>query len=416
MADRDFHSNSLAAAPEETDCSAVRTMSLDTNLIGTLTQLALRKRLIAKVTGLAMIAGLAFAFLLPIRYTATTKILPPQQTQSTAAMMMNQLAGSGAGQLAAMAGGGLSLKNPNDTYVGLLNSRLIGDAIIQKFNLTVVYHARDMTATRKKLAEYTQVTSDKNGFIVISVTDKDRRRVAELANAYTDQLRILTNSLAVTEASQRRLFYEEQLKQVRAALLAAELAFLEVQQKKGLVQLDAQAKAMIESITVLRAQIAAKKVEVEALRSYSTNSNPDVQLAEKELTSLQAQAAQLEQHNHSSGFTGIGLEDVPTAGIEYLRAEHELGYQHALFDMLMKQYDAARFDEAKNAAVIQVVEPAIEPEHRSSPHRGLMVIFFTLLGIFLGGLFAHFLWWKQRAQSDPDRAMQLRDLKSAFLR
>ena len=381
----------------------------DYGMLDVLTQLAFRKWLIAKVTGIATIAGLAIALLLPIRYTATTKILPPQQTQSTAAMMMNQLVGSTAGPLSAMAGGGLSLKNPNDTYVGLLMSRPIGDAIIQKFNLTAAFHARDMTAARKKLAQYTKVTSDKNGFIVISVTDKDRSRVAKLANAYTDQLRILTNSLAVTEASQRRLFYEEQLKQVRAALLAAELAFLEVQQKKGLVQLDAQAKAMIESITVLRAQIAAKQVELEALRSYSTDSNPDVQLTEKELTSLQAQAAQLEQHNHSSGFTGIGLEDVPTAGIEYLRAEHELGYQHALFDMLMKQYDAARLDEAKNAAIIQIVEPAIEPEHKSSPNRASITLGIGIAAFCLVCLFIRISMILEHQA--PERQEQLRTFK-----
>ena len=161
--------------------------------------------------------------------------------------------------------------------------------------------------------------------------------MAAMANAYTDQLRILTKSLAVTEASQRRLFYEEQLTQVREALVAAELAFQQVQQQKGLIQLDAQAKAMIESLSVLRAQVAAKQVEVQALRSYSTEQNPDVQLAERELTSLQAEEASLEQRNHVPGIAGLGLGNVPAAGLEYLRAAHEFQYQQALYDMLMKQ-------------------------------------------------------------------------------
>ena len=220
-----------------------------------------------------------------------------------------------------------------------------------------------MTKARKKLAGYTEVTSEKNGFITVSVTDKDKKRVAEMANAYTDQLRILTKTLAVTEASQRRLFYEEQLKQAKEALVAAELAFQQVQQQKGLVQLDAQAKAMIESLSALRAQVAAKQVEVQALRSYSTEQNPDVQLAERELTSLQAEEARLEQSNHAPGIAGLGLGNVPAAGLEYLRAAHELQYQQALYDMLMKQYDAAKLDESKEAAIIQVVEPA----HRAGP-------------------------------------------------
>src|ERR1035437_4639488 len=356
----------------------------EVSLIDVLTQLAYRKVLIAEVTGAAALIGLVLCFVLPVRYTATTRLMPPQQTQSTAAMLMNQLTGLGGGSLAAMAGGGLGLKSPNDIYVGLLTSRPIADAIIQKFSLEKEYRAKDMTEARKKLAGFTEVTSEKAGFISVSVTDKDKKRVAEMANEYTDELRNLTKTLAVTEASQRRLFYEEQLKQAKEGLVAAALAFQQVQQQKGLVQLDAQAKAMIEGLAALRAQVAAKQVEVQALRSYSTEQNPEVQLAEKELTSLQSEEAQLEQSNHAPGIAGLGLGNVPSAGLEYLHAEHELQYQQALYDMLMKQFDAARLDESKDATTIQVVEPAIEPDEKSAPRRTAILLLFTSAGIIAG--------------------------------
>lgn len=385
------------------------------SLIDVLTQLAYRKGLIAKVTGVAALIGLILCFVLPVKYTATTKIMPPQQTQSSASMMMNQLASGGAGSLAAMAGGGLGLKNPNDIYLGLLNSRPVADAIIQKFGLKSVYHAKNMTSARKELAKNTIVSSEKNGFIVVSVTDKDKNRVAAIANDYTDELRSLTKTLAVTEASQRRLFYEDQLKQAKETLLTAELSFQQVQQKKGLVQLDAQAKTMIQSLATLRAQVAAKQVEVQALRSYSTEQNPDVQLAERQLASLQGEAARLEQRNPSAGFSEMGMGDVPGAGLEYLRADHEVKYQQALFDLLMKQYDAARLDEAKDAAVIQVVEPAIAPERKSSPKRALILSLSTTLGFFAGCISALFLWWKAIVQADPQTETQLEALKCALI-
>ncbi len=91
----------------------------EATLIDVLTQLAYRKWLVAKVTGISMLAGVVLCFVLPVRYTASTKIMPPQQTQSAAAMlMMNQLTSVGGGSLAALAGGGLGLKNPNDIYIG----------------------------------------------------------------------------------------------------------------------------------------------------------------------------------------------------------------------------------------------------------------------------------------------------------
>jgi tyrosine-protein kinase Etk/Wzc len=390
-------------------------VSLEVSLFDVLTQLTYRKWLIAKVTATAMLTGVTMCLVLPVRYTATTKIMPPQQTQSTASMMMNQLANIGAGSLAAVAGGGLGLKNPNDIYVGLLNSRPIADAVIYRFGLVRAYRAKDMTAARNRLAHETVVVSEKTGFIAVSVTDKDKRRVAEMANAYTDELRILTKNLAMTEASQRRLFYEDQLKQAKEILVGAEVSFQQVQQRKGLVQLDAQAKAMIESLALLRAQVTAREVEVQALRSYSTEHNPELELAEGELSSLRAEGARMEQRNHSSGFTDLGLGDVPGAGMEYLRAEHELKYRQAMFDLLLKQYDAAKLDESKDAAIIQVVEPAIEPDRRSSLKPPLMILLFTLGGAFAGCLLALLLWWKECLQSDPRMAKQIGTLRSAFI-
>ncbi len=282
------------------------------SLIDVLTQLAYRKSLIAKAAGIGMFTGVVFSLLWPVQYTAVTKLMPPQQNPSTASLLMNQLTSTGAGPLAALAGGGLgSLKNPNDIYIGLLNSRPIADAIIRRFGLKSLYHAKDMTAARKRLAGYTAVASEKNGFIAVSVTDEDKQRAAAMANAYTEELRVLTKTLAVTEASQRRLFYEEQLNLARESLLKAEVSFQQVQQSRGLVQLDAQAKAMIEGLALLRAQVTAKEVEVQALRSYSTEHNPDLELAEHELLSLRGEAAALKQRNHSSGFSDVGLSDIP---------------------------------------------------------------------------------------------------------
>jgi tyrosine-protein kinase Etk/Wzc len=388
----------------------------EVSLIEVLTRLACRKWLIAKITCISALVGLVLCFVLPVRYNATTKIMPPQQTQSTASMlMMNQLTSvGGGGSLAALAGAGLGLKNPNDIYLGMLTSRPIADAIILKFGLMQVYHAKDMTEARKKLASYTDISSEKNGFITVSVTDKDKHRVSEMTNAYTDQLRILTQTLAVTEAAQRRSFYEDQLKQAKDALVAAELAFQQVQQQKGLVQLDAQARAIIGGIASIRAQVAAKQVQVQSLLSYSTEQNPEVQLAEKELASLQAEELRLEQSNHAPRVDGLGLGNVPAAGLEYLRAAHELAYRQALYDMLMKQYDAARLDEAKEAAIIQVVEPAIVPDRKSSPKRALIVVAFTVVGFFGACILVLLGWWRSIVQSDPIAARQIQNLSCAL--
>jgi uncharacterized protein involved in exopolysaccharide biosynthesis len=220
-------------------------------------------------------------------------------------------------------------------------------------------------------------------------------------------------SLALTDAGQRRLFYEEQLQHAKDDLIKAEFAFQQIQQKKGLVALDAQTKALIESMATLHGQIAAKQVEVQALRTYSTDRNPELQLAENELASLQAQASQLEQRSHSSNTAVSGLQDLAAEGIEYVSAEHELQYRQVLFDILLKQYDAAKLDEAKDAPLIQVVERAIPPEIKSEPHRAKITLLFGFLGWLLACLYVIV---REHVRRNPELAQSLADLESAIRR
>jgi tyrosine-protein kinase Etk/Wzc len=391
--------------------SDARTPTPASAFFGALTQLARGKRPVALTTGIAFLLGIVVSLLLPVSYTATTEIMTPQQTQQSTALLMSQLAlnPSTTSPLSGAAGGALSLRNPNELYMGLLTSRPIADGIIAEFGLSGVYHAGDMTAARKALADRTTVTSEKSTLISISVTDTDKKRAADIANAYPEQLRALTKNLAVTEASQRRLFYEQRLKDAKEDLVSAELAFERIQKEKGLVQLDAQTKSLIMSQADLHAQVAAKEVQLQALRSYSTEQNPEVQLLESQLTSLQEQSAKLEERGGSPNSSGLDLADVAGAGAEYLRAEHELEYRQALFDLLLKQYDAARWDEARNAAVIQVVAEAIPPDRKSAPRRTVIVLMFAALGLF-GAWF--YILGRNIAAHNPRIAQLLAEFKS----
>jgi tyrosine-protein kinase Etk/Wzc len=367
--------NALEAAPRETT---------EIDLLDLLIVLARRKKLIVWATvGSAVIAAI-ISLLIPNRYTATATILPPQQTQSTATMLMNQLAGSGLGSLAAMAGGGLGLKNPNDLYIGMLKSHTVEDRLIQQFGFQHIYSDKRLSDTRNDLEKYSDISSGKDGMIAISFEDKDPKRAAAVANSYVDELRDLTQHLAVTEASQRRLFFEEQVQQAKDDLANAEIALKDTQQKTGMIQLDSQAKAVIEAIGTLRGQIAAKEVQLQAMRSFATDQNPDYVVAEQQLAGLQAQLGKLEKQQPSDSSDPLmATSKVPGVALEYVRRVREVKYREAVFEALAKQYEAAKLDEAKEAAIIQVVDPATPPDRKSSPKRMLIVLAGGLLGLVI---------------------------------
>jgi uncharacterized protein involved in exopolysaccharide biosynthesis len=374
--------------------------------------LARRKWWIARATAVATAAGVALGLLLPVRYTATATIMPPQQVPSTSIMLANDLAGRASGALLTAGGGGLSLRSPNEIYIGLLESRPIADAIIGQFHLMDAYHAHTMAAAEKRLKANAAIVSGRSSLISIAVTDRDKNRAADIANAYVSGLDNLTKDVAVSEAGRRVLFFEDQIKQARDNLVKAELTFQQVQQNKGVVQLDAQSKVIIGNLGELHAKVVAKQIELQTLESYSTEKNPDVQLAERELAAMEEAQERMKQGDRAASSQGFELGALPGAGSAYLIAEHELAFRQTIFDVLMKQYEAAKMDEARNATIVQVVQRATPPELKSQPPRAKIVLVFAFLGFLFS---AAWVCAGKRLESNPALTRRIAALRSALL-
>ncbi len=331
-----------------------------------------------QVTLGAAILATIIVFLLPKSYTATATILPPQQNQSILSSLVGQVAGGNTVDLR-----DLGLKNPSDVFVAMLKSRSVEDALINRFDLRKVYDKKTYQDARKVLEKRSEIDPEKEGLISIEVTDRDPQRAADIANAWVDELRTLNQSLALTEAAQRRVFFEQKLAQERDDLAKAEVAMQQIEQKTGLLQPDAQTKALIGAAADIRAQIAAKQVQLQSLRTYGTENNPDVKRVERELAELQAQSAKISQLDRGGNDVSEGNLQLPTrrvasASVEYLRVARDLRYHESLYDFLARQLEAARIDEAKNAVVVQVVDRGVPPERKSSPKRLLIVAIATL--------------------------------------
>ncbi|MGP8173712.1 MAG: GumC family protein [Terracidiphilus sp.] len=384
------------------------------SLLDLLIILAERKRVILWITAVFAILAIVISLLLPQRYTATVTLLPPQQNSSMGAALASQLGSMGG--MAALAGGNLGLKSPNDQFVGMLKSRTVEDAMVQHFGLMQEYHKRYLSDARKKFEHYADVDGDaKDRMIHISVEDPDPRRAAELANGYVDQFRNLSQHLAITEASQRRLFFEQELEQAKNNLANAEEALKQTEQTTGLIQLDSQARALIETAATLRAQITAREVQIQGMQTYATGENAQLVQAQRELEGLRAQLAKLGGSEDSAGGELIVSKGrVPEAGMEYIRRLRDVKYNETIFDILARQFELAKLDEAKQGALIQVVDPAIPPDRKSFPKRSLIVIGATFAGFLIGVFCALFQAGLRRLMDDPEASEKFALLKRAL--
>ena len=384
------------------------------SLLDLMIVVAERKRVVLWTTLIFAVVAIVVSLLLPARYTATLTLLPPQEGSSMGAALSSQLGNLGG--MAALAGGSLGLKNPNDRYVAMLQSRTVEEAMVKRYGLMQEYHSRYLSDARKNFEGHTTVDgSGKDGLIHISVQDHDPRRAAELANGYVDQFRDLSQHLAITEASQRRLFFQQELEQAKNNLANAEVALEQTEQKTGVIQPDSQARALIESAAALRAQITAREVQIQGMQTYATGENSELVQAQQELAGMKAQLAKLGGSADASGNDFLipkGL--VPEAGMEYVRRLRDVKYYETIFDILARQFEVAKLDEAKEGALIQLIDPAVVPDRRSFPKRSLIVLIATAVGFILGVFFALLQAGFEHMKRNPDESRKLRSLRQAL--
>jgi len=345
----------------------------------------------------AGLLALGFTFTIAPTFTATTKFLPPQQQQSAAASMLASL-----GALGGLAGAATGLKSPSDQYVAFLKSRTVQDALVDRFKLADRYESKYRENARKALDGNVLIAGGKDGLITIDASDKDPAFAAQLANAYVEELSRLLNRLAVTEAQQRRLFFEKQLTNAKDNLVKSEIA-LKASGVSSSV-LKTSPVAAIEVLAKLKAGIAAQEIKLASMRGYLTDGAPDFKQAQLELSALRGQLANAEKADPSSK----GTES------DYVTKFREFKYHETLFELFAKQYEMARIDESREGAVIQVLDPAVPPELKAKPKIALIAMLSTLATGFALLLFVFIRQATRNANNSPETAEKLDQLRQAW--
>lgn len=339
-----------------------------------------RKRLILSIPlGAALLSGLITYLILPDMYTASARILPPSPAPSASAAMMAQLGGAPSPALSM-----LGMRNSSELYVAMLKSRTVADALIAKFNLGAWYGEEYQTKTRRDLARMSAITYSRDGVISIAVDDVDPLRAMEMANAYVDELTRMNHTQALSEATQRRVFYEHQLKQTRDKLAEAENRARQAMNRGGLINVTAQGQALVATTARLRSQISTAEVRIAAMRGYATSTNPALLQAQNELGALQRELAKYEGPE-------TGKTEASAAGNDNLNLLREVKYNETLYELLAKQYELARLDEAKDSGGLQILDWPVQPDMPSGPNRIAIILITTLLASGLALLLAYLL-------------------------
>lgn len=387
----------MQAPPHMTDTPQTLEAEDEISLLDLLQTIVDNLRLLILGPLVVGLAALGFSFTIPPTFTATVKFLPPQQQQSAAASMLASLGGLGG-----LAGAAAGLKNPADQYLAFLKSNSVQDELIERFKLDERYKTQFKQDARTALTGNTRATSGKDGLITVQIDDKDPKFAAELANAHVEELQKLLARLAVTEAQQRRAFFEKQLSQVKEKFTEAELALRATGVSSSV--LKANPTSAVAAVAALQAQVTAQEVRVGAMRGYLAETAPDFKQAMTELANLKAQLAKQEKDQPGTN-SGQG---------DYIVKFREFKYQETLFELFARQFEMAKVDESREGAVIQVLDAAQPPERKAKPKKALIAIIATLAAGFALLLFVFIRQAMRNAKQDPESAQKLSALQASW--
>lgn len=382
----------------------------EVHLLDILTILSTYRKFILIFTAGMTILACVVSLLLPKKYTATTLVMPPSQSGSGSSLL-SQLSGSG---LAAIAGADLGIKSTGETYISLLRSRTVEESMVQRFGLMPRYRCEFMSQALKSLEGTSKITyGTKDGLITISVTDRDAKMAADIANGWVEEYRKLSSHLAITEAARRRLFFQQQLLEAQNSLSVAEENLKKTQQKTGALQIDNQTRYLVQSAATLQADVVAKEVQIKGMTAFATEDNPQVVQARQELAALQAQLAKVGGSDLGSDLM-LSKGKVPEAEMEYYRRVREVKYHETIFELLAKQYESAKLDEAREGGIIQVVDAASPPDRKSSPRRMLIVLVVCISSFIVASIVSLLAVSIKSIKSNPEEMRRMNALRATF--
>jgi capsule polysaccharide export protein KpsE/RkpR len=380
-----------------------------------------RRRLLGKFLAWGGAASILIAIIIPTRYAATTRLMPPDPPAGQGMTLLAGLAGKMGANLASLGGDLLGVSTSVDLFAGLLESRTVQNDVVAKFNLRTVYGERHLVDARKELARRTDLSIDrKSGILTIQVTDHDPKRATAMAQEYVAQLNTVVTQLNTSSAHRERMFLEARLKQVKTDLESAEEDFSKFASKNAAIDIKEQGKAMVEAAAVLEGQLIAAQTELQGLRQIYADQNIRVQTVQARVDELRRQILKMGGKQEPDGTLPLkedelypSIRKLPLLGVTYADLFRRMKVEETVFETLTQQYEIAKVQEAKEVPSVKILDPAELPEKKVFPPRTLLFFLGEIIALAIGaGWISGTDGWNKIDSQHPGKALVLNMVRS----
>ena len=338
------------------------------------------RRFIVLSVVVVALATAAISMTMPLRWTASATLLPPEEERGTfgIAGLIGAAVPAGLGSLV----GGTP---PSENLVVLLESRRLLGAVVDRFGLLEEYGAPDRLQAIDILFQHIEKEIGLNGSIKLKVTASDPQRAADMANFAAAQLDSINREIKRQQAHDLRLFLEGRREEVGGELERSGRDLQVFQKESGLINLDAQTAAVIEVAQSVIQELAKLEAQLDMVQAQFDSSNPQRLILERQVEGARSRLEGILQKGSIGphGDLGPGLVEIPDLGFEYARRVLDVKLREEILALLQAKLEEAKYREALDTPTIHVLDPAVPPRVRSAPRRTLMVALAVALSLAL---------------------------------
>ena len=338
--------------------------------------------------GIVFVVVIAFTFIMPHTYTASTSLMPPE-TKSQSSGLSSLL------QSTPIAIGLGSTDNKTAlVHMEILRSRTLIEGIIDTLHLdsNELYSGLERDDLVKLLSSALTVENHKSGSLSISAdvatgwfpfgSSKDvaSKTCADIANASRMVLDKINRDKAMTQARRSRMYIERVLATTKHEIDSLQDSLEAFQLQHKVFALDEQMAAIVTNAVTIGTELAKAQLELNlAKQDYQSNS-PQIMFLEKKVEALQEQYQSVQQGGieTTDGFS-IPFEEVPTLTRAYTNLLRDGKIKEQVNAFLETQRMQEMIQEAKDTPTVVELDAAIAPKSRSWPSRLIMIAFSWLI-------------------------------------
>jgi len=324
-------------------------------------------------TFIVSVIAIVISLFLPLWYAGTVQVIRPQSQvldMSTIQMQTMDLFGVA--------------DAPTNRYLSILNSRLLKERMVKKYNLMEAYDVKWMDKAVQKFSEnYFSVEVGDENQIVITVFDRDQERVAKMANYAVELLDSINVSLATLYGGKEKQFIEEQMFKVKDSLALLESELISFMKNENVLSVSDQLSKEIEYATDLKYQILLNATELKIM-NHTNQNRLLIEAKELEVNELQKQYDKLFESN-SELF--IDLTKAPDVSIFIRNIERKINYFNEVMNFLGPLYEQAKITESKEIPAFEVLDFAHRPDRKTKPKRAIIVISAFLFALLSSGVY-----------------------------